>query len=122
MGACLADLQYVLAAARAITQHMSEYKVFLDKSTMPVGTAHKVRLAIANELQKRGVDISFAITYNPELLKEGAAVNDFMRPDRIVVGADDDKAIEIMRSLYAPFMRNHNRLVIMDIRSAELTK
>src|SRR5574340_109407 len=117
-----ADLQYVVAAARAIGQNMQEYKVIVDKSTVPVGTADKVRAAVQEELQKRGSGLDFRVTSNPEFLKEGAAVDDFMRPDRIVVGADDDKAVQLMRSLYAPFQRNHERLIIMDVRSAELTK
>jgi len=117
-----ADLQYVVAAARAIGRNMEEYKVIVDKSTVPVGTADKVRAAVKEELDKRGAKLEFAVTSNPEFLKEGAAVDDFMRPDRIVVGADDDKAVQLMRSLYAPFQRNHERLIIMDVRSAELTK
>ena len=117
-----ADLQYVVAAARAIGQHMQEYKVIVDKSTVPVGTADKVRAAVQEELNKRGVKIEFSIASNPEFLKEGAALDDFMRPDRIVLGSDDARAIEMMRSLYAPFNRNHDRLIVMDIKSAELTK
>lgn len=117
-----ADLQYVVAAARAIGQNMQEYKVIVDKSTVPVGTADKVRAAVQEELNKRGAQFEFSITSNPEFLKEGAAVDDFMRPDRIVLGADDARAVELMRSLYAPFNRNHDRLIVMDIRSAELTK
>jgi len=117
-----ADLQHVLAAARAIGRHMTEYRVIVDKSTVPVGTADKVRGAVAEELRKRGADTPFAVVSNPEFLKEGAAVEDFMRPDRIVVGADDPKAIQIMRALYAPFQRNHDRFFLMDVRSAELTK
>lgn len=117
-----ADLQYVVSAARAIGQHMNEYKVLVDKSTVPVGTADKVRAAVQDELQKRGLDLSFSVVSNPEFLKEGAAVEDFMRPDRIVVGTDDAKATELMRALYAPFQRNHERLIVMDIKSAELTK
>jgi len=117
-----ADLQHVLAAARNIGRHMTSHKVVVDKSTVPVGTADKVRAAIADELAKRRADLPFAVVSNPEFLKEGAAVDDFMRPDRIVIGADDDKAIQLMRALYAPFQRNHERLLIMDIRSAELTK
>lgn len=117
-----ADLQYVVAAARAIGQSMQEYKVIVDKSTVPVGTADKVRVAVQEELSKRGVQIKFSVTSNPEFLKEGAAVEDFMRPDRIVIGADDTHAVELMRSLYAPFNRNHDRLIVMDIKSAELTK
>ncbi|MDO6386812.1 UDP-glucose/GDP-mannose dehydrogenase family protein [Uliginosibacterium sp. 31-12] len=117
-----ADLQYVLAAARNIGRLMNDYKVVIDKSTVPVGTADKVRAAIADELQKRGVVVPYSVVSNPEFLKEGAAVDDFMRPDRIVVGAEDDQAINLMRALYAPFQRNHEKLVIMDVRSAELTK
>ncbi len=117
-----ADLQYVLAAARNIGRLMTDYKVIIDKSTVPVGTADKVRAAIAEELEKRGVDIKYAVVSNPEFLKEGAAVEDFMKPDRIVVGADDEQAVYLMRALYAPFQRNHDKLVVMDVRSAELTK
>jgi UDPglucose 6-dehydrogenase len=117
-----ADLQYVLAAARNVGRHMTDYKVVVDKSTVPVGTADKVREAIADELRLRGVEVPYAVVSNPEFLKEGAAVEDFMRPDRIVVGADDEQAIFLMRALYAPFQRNHERLVVMDVRSAELTK
>ena len=117
-----ADLQYVVAAARAIGQHMNEYKVIVDKSTVPVGTADRVRAAVQEELQKRGSALNFSVVSNPEFLKEGAAVEDFMRPDRIVVGTDDAKATELMRALYAPFQRNHERLIVMDIKSAELTK
>jgi UDPglucose 6-dehydrogenase len=117
-----ADLQYVVAAARAIGQHMNEYKVIVDKSTVPVGTADRVRAAVQEELQKRGSALDFSVVSNPEFLKEGAAVEDFMRPDRIVVGTDDARASELMRALYAPFQRNHERLIVMDIKSAELTK
>src|SRR5256885_4589667 len=117
-----ADLQHVLAAARSIGRHMTEYRVIVDKSTVPVGTADKVRSALAEELKKRGADTPFAVVSNPEFLKEGAAVEDFTRPDRIVVGADDERAIQIMRALYAPFQRNHDRFFLMDVRSAELTK
>ena len=117
-----ADLQYVLAAARNIARHMDDYKVVVDKSTVPVGTADKVREAIAAELAERGAAIDFAVVSNPEFLKEGAAVDDFMRPDRIIIGADDERAIGLMRELYAPFQRNHDKLVVMDVRSAELTK
>jgi UDPglucose 6-dehydrogenase len=117
-----ADLQYVLSAARNIGRHMNDYKVIVDKSTVPVGTGDKVQQAIAEVLAERGVAIPHAVVSNPEFLKEGAAVEDFMRPDRIVIGAEDPQAIELMRALYAPFQRNHARLVVMDIRSAELTK
>jgi UDPglucose 6-dehydrogenase len=117
-----ADLQYVLAAARNIGRTMGEYKVIVDKSTVPVGTGEKVRAAIQEELSKRGVKTNFSVVSNPEFLKEGAAIDDFNRPDRIVIGADDEQAIHIMREMYAPFQRNHDRLIIMDIKSAELTK
>jgi len=117
-----ADLQYVLAAARNIGKYMDAYRVIVDKSTVPVGTADKVRAAIAEELAARGSDLPFSVVSNPEFLKEGAAIDDFMRPDRIVVGAEDDRAIDLMRQLYAPFQRNHDKLVFMDVRSAELTK
>ncbi|CAG0990314.1 UDPglucose 6-dehydrogenase [Rhodocyclaceae bacterium] len=117
-----ADLQYVLAAARNVGRHMTGYKVVVDKSTVPVGTADKVRAAIADELKQRGADIPYSVVSNPEFLKEGAAVDDFMKPDRIVVGVDDAKAADQMRQLYAPFQRNHERLIVMDVKSAELTK
>ncbi|CAH0351785.1 UDP-glucose/GDP-mannose dehydrogenase family protein [Aquabacterium sp. CECT 9606] len=117
-----ADLQYVLAAARNIGRLMTDYKVVVDKSTVPVGTADKVHAAIADELSKRGSNTPFAVVSNPEFLKEGAAVEDFMRPDRIVVGADDEQAILLMRALYAPFSRNRDKVLVMDVRSAELTK
>ena len=117
-----ADLQYVLGAARNIGRLMTDYKVVVDKSTVPVGTGAKVTAAIADELAKRGVNTPYSVVSNPEFLKEGAAVEDFMRPDRIVVGADDERAIHLMRALYAPFQRNHERLIITDIKSAELTK
>ncbi|MBP9219161.1 MAG: UDP-glucose/GDP-mannose dehydrogenase family protein, partial [Sterolibacterium sp.] len=117
-----ADLQYVLAAARSIGQHMDSDKVVVDKSTVPVGTADKVRAAIAEVLAARGRSSGFSVVSNPEFLKEGAAIADFMRPDRIVIGSDEPRAIEAMRELYAPFQRNHERLIVMDVRSAELTK
>ena len=117
-----ADLQHVLSAARSIGTHMTDYKVVVDKSTVPVGTADKVRLAIHTELERRGMRLEFAVVSNPEFLKEGAAVEDFMRPDRIIVGADEERAVLLMRALYAPFTRNHDRLQLMDVRSAEFTK
>ena len=117
-----ADLKYVLAAARNIGSRMTDYKVVVDKSTVPVGTADLVKAAIAEELQKRGIDAPYSVVSNPEFLKEGAAVDDFMKPDRIVVGADNEQAIHLMRALYAPFQRNHERLIVTDLRSAELTK
>lgn len=117
-----ADLKYVTAAARNIGRHMTEYKVIVDKSTVPVGTADKVRQAVTEELQQRDEWVPFAVVSNPEFLKEGAALNDFLRPDRIVIGTEDARAIELMRSVYAQFNRNHDRIVVMDVRSAELTK
>ena len=117
-----ADLQYVLAAARQIGRHMDGPRVVVDKSTVPVGTALRVRAAIEEELRSRGLDHRFSVVSNPEFLKEGAAVEDFMRPDRIVVGSDDDEATRVMRQLYAPFERNHSKLMVMDVASAELTK
>ena len=117
-----ADLQYVLAAARGIARHIERPTVVVDKSTVPVGTADRVRDAMAATLAERGADIAFSVVSNPEFLKEGAAIDDFMRPDRIVVGVDDAHAAELMRRLYLPFQRNHERLIVMDPRSAELTK
>ncbi|EGJ10069.1 UDP-glucose dehydrogenase family protein [Rubrivivax benzoatilyticus] len=117
-----ADLQYVLAAARNIGRHMTDYKVIVDKSTVPVGTAAKVRDAVRQALAERGLEMDFSVVSNPEFLKEGAAVEDCMRPDRIVVGADDERAVLLMRALYTPFMRNHDRLLVMDLPSAEFTK
>ena len=117
-----ADLQHVLSAARNIARHMAKRKVVVDKSTVPVGTADRVRQAMSDVLAERGVNIPFSVASNPEFLKEGAAIKDFMSPDRIIVGADDDYAVEVMRRLYAPFQRTHERLMVMDVRSAELTK
>jgi UDPglucose 6-dehydrogenase len=117
-----ADMQYVLQAARDIGRRMADWKVVVDKSTVPVGTADRVRSAIGAELGRRGLEIPFAVASNPEFLKEGAAVEDFMKPDRIVVGADDERAVALLRAVYAPFQRNHERLLVMDVRSAELTK
>jgi UDPglucose 6-dehydrogenase len=117
-----ADLQYVTEAARNIGRFMTSEKVIVDKSTVPIGTGDKVTAAIAEELKKRNVDIHFSVVSNPEFLKEGAAVEDFMRPDRIVIGTEDLKAIEVMKQVYAPFQRNHERLVVTNLRSAELIK
>jgi len=117
-----ADMQYVLDAARNIGRRMTEFKIVIDKSTVPVGTADRVRTAIADELAARGADVAFAVASNPEFLKEGAAVEDFMKPDRVVIGTEDERAIAALRAVYAPFMRNHERLLVMDARSAELTK
>ncbi|KVW94324.1 UDP-glucose dehydrogenase family protein [Thiobacillus denitrificans] len=117
-----ADLQYVVAAARNIGHHMTDYKLVVDKSTVPVGTADRVKAALQEELSKRGVAIEFNVASNPEFLKEGAAVDDFMKPDRIVIGTDSEDATALLRQLYAPFQRNHDRLTVMDVKSAELTK
>ena len=117
-----ADLQYVVAAARNIGRHMSEYKLVVDKSTVPVGTADKVKAALQEELDKRGVKLAFSVASNPEFLKEGAAIEDFMKPDRIVIGTESEQATQLLRQLYAPFQRNHDRLTVMDVKSAELTK
>ncbi len=117
-----ADLQHVLAVAGSIGQRMTEMRIVINKSTVPVGTADKVREVTQAALDKRGVQIEFDVVSNPEFLKEGAAIDDFMKPDRIVVGTDNSRATEHLRTLYAPFNRNHNRLVEMDVRSAELTK
>ena len=117
-----ADMKYVTAAARNIGKYMTDYKVVVDKSTVPVGTADAVQAAVAEELRARGVDTPFSVVSNPEFLKEGAAIDDFMKPDRIVVGCADEQAALNMRAVYAPFQRNHDRLIVMDIRSAELTK
>jgi UDPglucose 6-dehydrogenase len=117
-----ADLQHVEAAARTIGRHMQAHRIVVDKSTVPVGTADAVRAAIAAALDARGATVPFTVVSNPEFLKEGAAVEDFMRPDRVVIGSDDEEATRIMRALYAPFQRNHERLIVMDVRSAELTK
>ena len=117
-----ADLGHVLAAAATIGQHMGDYKVIVDKSTVPVGTADQVRATVQAELRKRSALLPFAVVSNPEFLKEGDAIEDFMRPDRIVIGAEDEQSTLLMRALYAPFLRNRDRLLVMDVRSAELTK
>src|SRR5690349_4851529 len=117
-----ADLQHVLAAANAIGRHMTQYRVVVNKSTVPVGTADRVSQAISKALKKRKKKIPFSVVSNPEFLKEGAAVEDFMRPDRIIVGSDDERATALLRELYAPFQRNHDRLIVMGVRSAELAK
>ena len=117
-----ADMQYVLQAARNIGRRMTQWTLIVDKSTVPVGTADRVRAEIAGELAARGVDLPYAVASNPEFLKEGAAVDDFMKPDRVVIGADNERAIAILRNIYAPFQRNRERLLVMDLRSAELTK
>jgi UDPglucose 6-dehydrogenase len=117
-----ADLKYVLAVARSIGRSMDGYKIVVDKSTVPVGTAEKVRGAIREELQQRGLPLEFDVVSNPEFLKEGAAIDDFMRPDRVVIGTDNVRTGELMKELYDPFMRKQNRMIVMDIRSAEMTK
>src|SRR3984957_9424805 len=117
-----ADLRYVLAVARSIGEHMTEYKVVITKSTVPVGTADKVRQAVEASLGLRNTGVPFDTVSNPEFLKEGAAIADFMRPDRVVVGTDSERAEELLRSLYEPFTHNRDRMIVMDVRSAELTK
>ena len=117
-----ADLQHVLAVARSIGEHIGEYRVVVNKSTVPVGTADRVRETLQAVLDERGADVPFDVVSNPEFLKEGAAIEDFMRPDRIVVGTDNPRTAELLRALYAPFNRSHDRLLAMDVRSAELTK
>ena len=117
-----ADLQHVLAVARAIGENMDEYRIVIDKSTVPVGTADKVRAELFKQLKKRGKAIEFDVVSNPEFLKEGDAIGDFMKPDRIVVGTDNPRTAELLKSLYEPFNRNHDRVISMDVRSAELTK
>lgn len=117
-----ADLAHVLTVARSIGRHMQDYKVVVDKSTVPVGTADRVRQEIAQALREREAIVPYAVVSNPEFLKEGAAIADFMHPDRVVIGADDEQATLLMRALYAPFLRNRDRVLVMDTRSAELTK
>lgn len=117
-----ADLRHVLAVATSIGEHLDGYKVIVDKSTVPVGTADRVHETVAGVLAKRGIDTPFDVVSNPEFLKEGAAVGDFMKPDRIIVGTESPRATELLRQLYEPFSRNHDKLIVMDVRSAELTK
>jgi len=117
-----ADLKYVLGVARDIGRAMNGFKIIVDKSTVPVGTADKVRAAVLEELATRAVDLEFDVVSNPEFLKEGAAIDDFMKPDRVVIGCDNVRTAEIMKELYDPFMRKQNRMIVMDIRSAEMTK
>jgi UDPglucose 6-dehydrogenase len=117
-----ADLQYVLAVARTIAEHMDSYRIIVDKSTVPVGTADRVAERVRETLAQRGVKLDFDVVSNPEFLKEGAAIEDFLRPDRIIVGTDNPRTGELLRALYAPFNRNRDRVMLMDIRSAELTK
>ncbi len=117
-----ADLQYVLAVAETIATHANDFKIIVDKSTVPVGTADKVAARVSETLAGRGADVDFDVVSNPEFLKEGTAIDDFMKPDRIVVGTENPRSIQAMRELYAPFNRNHERVLFMDVRSAELTK
>ena len=117
-----ADLQYVLEVAKSIGQSMQKRLVIVDKSTVPIGTADKVKATIQKELDVRGIDLEFDVVSNPEFLKEGAAIDDFMKPDRVVIGADTDYAFKLMKQLYSPFLRTHDRFITMDIRSAEMTK
>lgn len=117
-----ADLQYVLSVAESIGKYMDEYRVVIDKSTVPVGTADKVMGKLQAQLDARGVKLDFDVVSNPEFLKEGAAIDDFMKPDRIIVGTNNVRTAELLKALYAPFNRNHDRLIVLDIRSAELAK
>jgi UDPglucose 6-dehydrogenase len=117
-----ADLKNVLNVAREIGRHMESFKIIVDKSTVPVGTADKVREAVKNELAQRKADIEFDVVSNPEFLKEGAAIEDFMKPDRVVIGVDNVRTAEIMKEIYSPFMRRTNRIIVMDVKSAEMTK
>ncbi len=117
-----ADLRHVLAVARTIGEHMDDYKVVITKSTVPVGTSDKVKATVGATLISRGVTVDFDVVSNPEFLKEGAAIADFMKPDRVVVGTDNPRTAELLKVLYDPFTRNHQRMIIMDLRSAELTK
>ena len=117
-----ADLKHVLAVAEGIAERMDDYRIIVNKSTVPVGTGDRVREAVGAILERRGVDIPFQVVSNPEFLKEGAAVKDFMKPDRVIVGTQDPQAAELMHELYSPFNRNHDRVLTMDVRSAELTK
>jgi UDPglucose 6-dehydrogenase len=117
-----ADIQYVQNVARSIGRHMDDYRLVINKSTVPVGTADMVRDTVAEQLKKRGANLEFDVASNPEFLKEGAAVDDFRKPDRIILGAETERAENLVRELYEPFNRNHDRLIIMDVRSAELTK
>jgi UDPglucose 6-dehydrogenase len=117
-----ADLSHVLTVAETIGRHMSEYRIVVDKSTVPVGTADRVRERIEQTLSQRGVEFEFDVVSNPEFLKEGAAVNDFMKPDRVIVGTENPRTAELLKALYDPFTRNRDRMIVMDVRSAELTK
>ncbi|MCQ8116235.1 UDP-glucose dehydrogenase family protein [Methylomonas rosea] len=117
-----ADLKYVLAVAKSIAEHMSDYKIVVDKSTVPVGTADKVKQAIKDVLAERSQELEFDVVSNPEFLKEGSALDDFMKPDRIIIGTDNPRTAELLKALYAPFNRSRERVITMDIRSAELTK
>jgi UDPglucose 6-dehydrogenase len=117
-----ADLRHVLTVARSIAQHTSEYRIVVNKSTVPVGTADRVRQTLQDAMKARGIDVEFDVVSNPEFLKEGAAIDDFVKPDRIIIGTDNPRTAELMRALYAPFNRSHDRMLVMDQRSAELTK
>jgi UDPglucose 6-dehydrogenase len=117
-----ADIKYVIDAAREIARNMQEYKLIINKSTVPVGTADEVRVAVQDELNKRGKNLNFSIASNPEFLKEGAAITDFMRPDRIIIGIDDENSLKIIKKIYIPFNKHHDRMIVMDVKSAELTK
>jgi UDPglucose 6-dehydrogenase len=117
-----ADLQYVLAVAKSIAENMNAYRIIVDKSTVPVGTADKVKATMLQVMKTRAMDVDFDVVSNPEFLKEGEAINDFMKPDRIIIGTDNPRTAELLKALYAPFNRHHERVISMDVRSAELTK
>ena len=117
-----ADLKHVIAVAKAIGENMDDYRIVVDKSTVPVGTADKVKAEIQAQLTARSSSLEFDVVSNPEFLKEGAAIGDFMKPDRIIVGTDNPRTTELLKTLYEPFNRNHDRMITMDVRSAELTK
>src|SRR5690606_23258601 len=117
-----ADLQHVIHVARTIGEHVKDYRIIVNKSTVPVGTADRVAAEVDNVLRERGIEVEYDVVSNPEFLKEGAAIEDFMKPDRIVVGTDNPRTAELLRELYEPFNRSHDRLIVMDVRSAELTK
>ncbi len=117
-----ADLSHVLAAAEEIAEYIDDYKIVVDKSTVPIGTADRVKARIKSVLERRGMEIDFDVVSNPEFLKEGAAIDDFMKPDRVVIGSESEKAAKLMHTLYAPFCRTHDRVIQMGIRSAEMTK
>ncbi|MCP3926861.1 MAG: UDP-glucose/GDP-mannose dehydrogenase family protein [Desulfobacterales bacterium] len=117
-----ADLKYVLSVAKEIGKNVSDYSIIVDKSTVPVGTADKVKETLKKEIEKRDLNVDFDVVSNPEFLKEGAAIDDFMKPDRVIIGAESERAISVMRKLYAPFSRTRDKLIVMGVKDAEMTK